>query len=94
MHPQLEHPAPTNGELWKTVRMLADGKKISPALRDRLMFAAMDDFRNKLINVERRLNKIWPIYQVLAILGGLAMVIFSTLITLFLTGKLIIERMP
>jgi hypothetical protein len=88
-------PNKTDTELWQAVREIAGGKKASPAIRDKLMFAAMSDLRDEVRRrvgeLESKLGKIYPIYQALALLW---VPVTLGLITLFITGKLVITRSP
>jgi hypothetical protein len=88
-------PNKTDTELWQAVREIAGGKKVSPAVRDKFLFAAMSDLRDEMRrrvgDVEDKLNKLYPIYQGIALLW--IPVIVGT-IMLFVTGKLVITRSP
>ena len=85
----------TDTELWAAVREFANGKKTSPAIRDKFMFAAMSDLRDEVRRrvgeVEGKLNKIFPLYQALALLW---IPVTAGVIMLFVTGKLEITRNP
>ncbi len=90
-----DNPFPTNDNLFKTVEKLADGKtKIPQALRDRFLFAAIADLRQSQKDMAFKLDKIWPIYQFLAVIGGLSVPIWAGLIILFIRGDLFIGRGP
>ena len=86
----------TNGqakddELWTVVKGFAEGKKVSPGVRDKVLFGAMGDLRTRIGAVETRLGKIWPVYQTLALLW---VPVVGGIIIALVTGKLVISRTP
>ena len=88
---------PTDQQIFDQIKAwFISEKKIPVALRDKFFCMALLALNNGQGRVEVKVNKIYPIYQILAIIGGLLGPVFTALVVLWAKGDIHIQivRLP
>jgi hypothetical protein len=81
-----------NGELWNTVRQFAEGRKVTPAVRDKFLFAAMDDLRNRIANIEEVVEQNSTARRWVDTTSKIFIGVFITFLSALATGVIRIVR--
>lgn len=68
----------TTQELFDEVRNLTENDRAIPAkIRDKLLFAAIADLRVSVTGIQKKVDKMFVLYQVLTWVGGLMIALVS-----------------
>lgn len=86
-----------NEELFGKIRgWFESDKKIPVTMRDKFFCMALLALNTGQVKANDKLNKIYPLYQFFALIGGVLLPVASALITAWFLGKFHIEivRVP